>query len=365
MALGMFPRAVARVEEQRRRRRPAGERAVVAHIGPTSSCDGLALGQHRHRRVVAVQPPGGQDVGDEARMDRLKGGAAGTHLVCQRGQAQGHALAGVALGLAVERLMLAVLLEQDHRQQAGASPASGDHMEWRRRLGDGLAVAARELLAHSLDDLPLAGHDLQCLGDVLSELRQARAATAGAGRRPGNDHPLARQMFGERLARGALAGEGRDAGGLGHRLLCGEIIFGGRGFQLLELQLELVKQPGAALGTLAEAIAVELLDPQLEVGDQSLVVGDLGPQRGSFRRHRRSMRTRCDEQPLQALGIIGQEIDRRHRVYTRAQTRRLVVNSMRADSIRRTGVCEAKRPQPASSGRHVRCGWRQSIPSSR
>ena len=50
----MFPRAVARVEEQRRRRRPAAERAVVADVGPTSCRDGLALGQHGHRRVVAV-----------------------------------------------------------------------------------------------------------------------------------------------------------------------------------------------------------------------------------------------------------------------------------------------------------------------
>ena len=298
-------------------------------------------------------------------MDRLKGGAAGTYLVCQRRQAQGHALASVAFGLAVERLMLTVLLEQDYRQQAGAGPAAGHDVVRRRRLADVLAVAARELLAHRLDHLPLAGNDLQRLGDVLSELRQARAATAGAGRRPGNDHPLARQMFGERLACRALAGEGRDGRGPRHRVLGGQLILGRRGFEFLELQLELVKQPGAALGTLAEAIAVELLDPQLEVGDQSLVVGDLGPQRGSFRRHRHGMRTRCDEQPLQALGIIGQEIDRRHRVYTRAQTRRLVVNSMRADSIRRTGVCEAKRPQPASSGRQVCCGWRQSIPSSR
>ena len=73
MALGLFARTVARVEEQRRRRRLAAERAVAADVGPTSCRDGLALGQHGHRRAVAVQPPGGQDVGDEALMDRLKG----------------------------------------------------------------------------------------------------------------------------------------------------------------------------------------------------------------------------------------------------------------------------------------------------
>ena len=172
MALGMFARTVARVEEQRRRRRLAAERAVVADVGPTSCRDGLALGQHRHRRVVAVQPPRGQDVGDEALMNRLKGSAAGTDLVGERRQAQRHALASVAFGLAVERLMLTVLLEQDHRQQAGAGPASWDHMEWRRRLADVLAVAARELLTHRLDHLPLARNDLQRLGDVLCKRRR-------------------------------------------------------------------------------------------------------------------------------------------------------------------------------------------------
>ena len=63
MALGMLARAVARVEEHRRRRRPPAERPVVAHIGPTSPGVGLALGQHRHGGVVAMQALGGQDMG--------------------------------------------------------------------------------------------------------------------------------------------------------------------------------------------------------------------------------------------------------------------------------------------------------------
>ena len=81
-------------------------------------------------------------------------------------------------------------------------------------------------------------------------------------------------MLGERLARWALAGEGRHGRGPGHRLgrvrrdlLGGQIILGRRGFEFLELQLQLVEQTGAAFGTLTEAIPVELLDLQLEVGD--------------------------------------------------------------------------------------------------
>src|SRR5438874_11954352 len=105
---------------------------------------------------------------------------AATHLIGQGRQAEGYALPGVAFGLAVERLMLPELLEQDHRQQAGAGPTSGNYMERRRSLADLLAVAAGELLADMLDHLPLPRNDLQRLGDVLTQLAQPRAAAAKA-----------------------------------------------------------------------------------------------------------------------------------------------------------------------------------------
>jgi len=68
-------------------------------------------------------------------------------------------LPGVALGLTVQRLVLAELLEHDHRQQARSRPSPCDGMEGRGRLRDLLAIAARELLAHRLDHLPLTGCD--------------------------------------------------------------------------------------------------------------------------------------------------------------------------------------------------------------
>src|SRR3954468_12183351 len=74
-----------------------------------------------------------------------------THLVGQGGQAERYSLPSVAFGLAVQRLMLPVLLEQDHRQQARAGPAARDHMKGCRRLADLLAVAAGEFLADMLD----------------------------------------------------------------------------------------------------------------------------------------------------------------------------------------------------------------------
>jgi hypothetical protein len=76
--------------------------------------------------------------------------------------------------------MLAELLEQDHRQQAGAGQAPGDHMERRWRLADLLAVPAGELFSDVLDHLPLAGDHIQRLGDIFAELGQVRPAATGA-----------------------------------------------------------------------------------------------------------------------------------------------------------------------------------------
>ena len=58
-------------------------------------------------------------------------------------QAQVDALAGVALALAVQRLMLAELLKQDHREQAARRD-----MEWHRGLRDRLTLPIGEALAN-------------------------------------------------------------------------------------------------------------------------------------------------------------------------------------------------------------------------
>ena len=128
-----------------------------------------------------------------------------SHRVGHGRQRDRHALQRVTLGLPVQRLMLAELLEQDHRQQAWARPASRDHMEWRRRLADLLAVPARELLPHRLDHFPLTRHQFQRPGHVFAELAQATAAAAFARRRRIDHHALARKVVWERVALGALA----------------------------------------------------------------------------------------------------------------------------------------------------------------
>jgi hypothetical protein len=134
-----------------------------------------------------------------------------------------------------------------------------------------------------LDHLPLARDRFQRLGDVFAQFAQPLAAAAKASGRSRNDHPLARQRLGERLACRALAGEGGDRRGSGHRHLGGEFVLGGRALQLLELQLDLIDEPRRAFRARAIDLARQLLDPQLLVGNQGLIIGGLGSRHCEFR----------------------------------------------------------------------------------
>ena len=124
MALRVLATAIAGELEERRRRCATGEGTVVADIHPEPALVGLALGQHRYRRVVTVQAFGRQHMGLDQPVQRCEHDGTRANLVGQRRQAELDALTGVALGLAVERLMLGELLEQNHRQQVRARPAA-------------------------------------------------------------------------------------------------------------------------------------------------------------------------------------------------------------------------------------------------
>ena len=71
-----------------------------------------------------MQPLGGEHVARDQLVERRQRGGAGADLIGQGRDVEVDAFAGIALALPVERLVLAVLLEQDHRQQARPGPAA-------------------------------------------------------------------------------------------------------------------------------------------------------------------------------------------------------------------------------------------------
>jgi hypothetical protein len=170
MPLGMRACPIARGIEQRCRRILAAERPVIADIHPNPAGLRLAFGEDRNRRVVAVQPIGGQDMALDQRVEGSQGDGAGADLIGERRQAQIDPFASIAFALPVQRLMLAELLEQDHRQKVRSGKAARRDMERRRRLGDRFALPAGKPFANRLDHLPLAWDDLERLRHVLAEL---------------------------------------------------------------------------------------------------------------------------------------------------------------------------------------------------
>ena len=193
--VGVLAPAVGRVVEQRRGRGRSGERAVVAHVGPQSTDGSLAPSQHGHGGIITVQPLCRQHVSADQRHQRRQRGGDGTDPVGQGRGVEFDALAGERLALPVQRQVLGELCVQDRRQQLGPGPATGDGVERRRRLGDGLTRPAGELLPDRSNDLPPAWHQFQRLGDILAQLGQL-ALAARAGGRAGEHHALARQMRG-------------------------------------------------------------------------------------------------------------------------------------------------------------------------
>ena len=311
MRLRMLAAPVARVVEHRGRRPGAAERLIVADVDPEPTGVGLAFGQHRNGGVVAVQALGRHDMGlDEApkRIERRRDRADG---VGHGGERDRGALERIALGLPVQRLVLAELLEHDHREQARARPASRDRVERRRRLADLFAVPAGELLPHRLDHLPPPGRRLQRPRHVLAELVQAMAAAARASRRRIDHHPLARQMVGKGVALGAAAGEGAHRRRLRGRLFRRQLVFSGARRQLLKLERQLVDQPHRPFRPLPVDLALELRDLQLLRGDQRHVFRRLRPRDRQLRRDFQAPRALGDKRRFQGGDVFGKGLGSR------------------------------------------------------
>ena len=113
MLLRMFSATIRRVEKHGCRRIGAGERAVVAHIGPEPAGSGLALGQDRHCGVVRVDAFGRKDMAPDRVNQRHQGCGGGSHPICQRRYMKVDTFTLVDLALTLERQVQAVLGEQD------------------------------------------------------------------------------------------------------------------------------------------------------------------------------------------------------------------------------------------------------------
>ena len=228
-------------------------------------------------------------------------------------------------------------------------------MRRRRRLGDRLAGPARVLLAHVLDHLPLARHQLQRLGHVLAQLAQ-RAAAARAGRRRRVDHALARQMLGQRPARRLAPLEGLHRYRLGGRHL--RLRSPAEPASLLELeqlQLELVQQR-AALRRLAELLVPQLGDRVLQLLDQQRRARAPAASAGQARR------PLGQQHRLQRLDVVGKGIIGRRGHSAIVGIDGAPCNGYPIAESRCRSDLRIADSQPAACGRIVRCGNRQSMP---
>ncbi len=182
-------------------------------------------------------------------------------------------------------------------------------------------------------------------------MQRPAAARAGLGHRI--DHALARQVVRQRPAGRLAPREGLH--GLGRRLIdrrrrlgLGLVLL-----QLEQLQLELVEQR-AALRRLAEPVVPQPGDLVLELLDQQRLVANF-----------RAMRLPLGQQHrLQCLDVIGERLrsGRGHSVIV--GTMACLATTTRQPS-RDVASAFATTAQPAATGRTVRCGSRQSIPSNR
>ena len=278
-----------------RRPRRAGHRGRRSRAGPA----GCPPSQKRHGRVIAMQSLGSENMGADQIMDRLQGSGASPDLIGQRGEAEIDAFPGITLGLAVQGLMLAELLEEDRGQQVRACPSTRRGMERRWRLRDPLAIPAGELLADRLDHFPLPRDHLQRLGDILAHLHDPGRTAAAAGRWGLDDQALARQMLRKRLACRTTAFESGNIRDLRRGAFRRNLVLGGGGLEFLELQFHLVDQPGAAFRVLAILLPPQFGDLQLEVPDHRLGGGDDCPHLCELGLGRGGTRLRCRKRGAQ------------------------------------------------------------------
>ena len=129
---------------------------------------------------------------------RLQRRRAGSDLVGQRGEADIDAFPGIALGLAVQWLMLAELLEQDHRQRLDP-PNRG---RWTGNGAGGWLTLShsRQMNFSRTSGSPSRSGMTSSVSVMSSPILTADRSHSRCTSTEPQDHPLARRMVGEWLA---------------------------------------------------------------------------------------------------------------------------------------------------------------------
>jgi hypothetical protein len=173
---------------------------------------------------------------------------AAADLIGERRCAERHALAGEPLGLAVERLVLPVLLEQQHREEAGPGPAARD--TWK---GAGAcAIFSQSRHENFSRTVWMTFHERGITSSV--SVTSSPSLEGGCCRRPGRNRGRARRRARAAGDRGTASLLGRlrsKAVTVSRPLLRGlgrQLILGGIGLEIFELQLHLCQQAAAAFG---------------------------------------------------------------------------------------------------------------------
>ena len=192
--------------------------------------------------------------------------------------------------------MLSELVEQDCRQQLRAEEAARRGMERRGRLADLLAIPARELLPHRLDDLEARGISSSVLvtsspslasRDLLQPLQLVGASmtmrscsmSSGQGLRTGLLRVKARTLCA--FATAACAASSSS-------LAAATSSSSSNSNCSISRSVRWERGPCSS---------VELLDPQLEIRDQRFVARQLRPRIGGFGAPPHRDRPRCAAAP--------------------------------------------------------------------
>jgi hypothetical protein len=208
-------------------------------------------------------------------------GRGAAHPVGERRAGDLDPLAGVDVGLAVERQVIAVLGAEEVGDEAGTGLAALDRQARRRRLHRGIAGFAGVAGPDMADHPERGGHVLQHLADVLAALAQLAAAAVRADRFGLVAHLLARQVRRRRLARGTRGGLRRLSGETCRRRLGqGRLAIFERELQLLDRPVELLGRGAEPRSLQRRELGPEAVDQRVARAQRGRLVTDDRLQRG-------------------------------------------------------------------------------------